>query len=293
MPIPFQCPHCGHRTQVADTYVGQSGPCAGCGATVTIAAAEKPQAGKPKPSSSSASGLYIALTLVLGFLTCGGLGVLALVLPAVGSAKGAAQRMQCSNNLKQIALAMHSYATVHDAFPPAYTVDADGNKLHSWRTLILPYLEQDGLYQQIDLNSAWDSPQNLALAQTVISPYCCPSVKGGDPYRTDYKVIVGPGTMFEGTNQIGFRDVTDGTANTILVVEVAGSSTSWMEPADLDLEQLQPVINGAGAELGSSHPGGMSVVLADGAVKFLANTIDPGLLRSLITRNDGNVVNAF
>src|SRR5262245_46299640 len=68
--------------------------------------------------------------------------LIALLLPATRSARPAARRAQCTNNLKQIALALRSYEQDHKALPPAYTVDESGRPLHSWRTLILPHLEQ-------------------------------------------------------------------------------------------------------------------------------------------------------
>src|SRR4051812_12260530 len=71
-----------------------------------------------------------------------GLGlVAALLLPAVRYSKPAAYRNSCASKLKQIALALHTYADVYHALPPAYTVDAAGKPLHSWRTLILPYMD--------------------------------------------------------------------------------------------------------------------------------------------------------
>ena len=293
MPIPFTCPHCGHATQVADEFIGQSGPCAGCGATVTIGTPQKPSASKIATTRSRSSGLPIVMIVILGFMVCGGLGLVALLLPAVQSAREAARRMQCSNNLKQIALAMHNYHDTYHAFPPAYTVDADGNKLHSWRTLILPFLEQSALYDRIDLNSAWDSPQNRQLSQMLIPTYCCPSSTGANQGHTDYMAIVGPGGVFEGANPIRMADILDGTSNTILVVEVAGSSANWMEPSDLDLATMQMVINGGDGTLGSRHPGGAQVALADGSIRFLSASIDTGLLKLLVLRNDGNPIPAF
>ncbi len=293
MPIRFQCPHCGKVTQVADEYVGQSGPCASCGQTVTIGAPLKPGAVKAPPTASGMSGGMIAMITVLGIFLCAGPVLIALLLPAVQAAREAARRMHCSNNLKQIALAMHNYHDSYGALPPAYTVDEDGNKLHSWRTLILPFIEQSALYEQIDFNTAWDSPQNRHLSQIAIGVYGCPSADGANHARTNYMAIVGPGTVFEGPNQIRFADITDGTSNTILVVEVVGSSTNWMEPTDLDLETMKTVINGGAGEMGSNHPGGVQVAMSDGSVHFLAETINLGVLKSLITRNDGNAVPSF
>ena len=99
---------------------------------------------------------------------CGGI-MAVLLIPAVSSAREAARRMQCSNNLKQIALALHNYHSAYGTLPPAYTIDVDGNRLHSWRTLILPYMEQDALYQQIDFSKPWDDPANAFLAKMDLS----------------------------------------------------------------------------------------------------------------------------
>jgi len=292
MPVPFQCPHCGKVTQGSDEYVGQSGPCASCGATVTITAPQKPGVAKEPSSSSGMSVVAILLIAVFGVFVCAGVAV-ALLLPAVESARGAARRAQCSNNLKQIVLALHNYHDTYKALPPAYTVDADGNKLHSWRTLLLPFLEQDALYNQIDLTTAWDSPANRHLSEIAIPIFCCPAANGANPARTDYMAIVGPGAIFEESNQIRFADIMDGLSNTIMVVEVAGSTTNWMEPNDLDLETMKIAVNGGPGEMGSEHPGGMSVALADGSTRFLADTIDLQLLNALITRSGGEIIPSF
>src|SRR5258708_3361414 len=89
----------------------------------------------PKPGS----GRGVKLVELLAVLSIIGL-LIGLLLPAPRSARPAARRAQCNNNLKQIALALQNYEQAHKALPPAYTVDAEGRPLHSWRTLILPYL---------------------------------------------------------------------------------------------------------------------------------------------------------
>ncbi|MCA9122030.1 MAG: DUF1559 domain-containing protein [Planctomycetaceae bacterium] len=297
MPISFNCPHCGTSTQVADQYAGQSGPCKSCGNTIQIPLAGGYQ-GKSAPApnrSSSSTGtiiIVVALIAVIGAVTVGGV-LVALLLPAVQAAREAARRAQCSNNLKQVALAMHNYHDTYKSFPPAYTVDADGNKLHSWRTLLLPFLEQAALYDQIDLDKPWDAPENQHIVDTVISTYTCPSSPNQMMPYTNYMVIVGPGAVFEGAQPIAIRDITDGTSNTILVVEVEGQQVPWMEPTDLSLEQMQMAINGGLTEPGSNHPGGFQSALADGSIRFIAATIDPNLLRNLITRNDGQPIQSF
>jgi prepilin-type processing-associated H-X9-DG protein len=233
--------------------------------------------------------LVVVLAIaVIGFIGCGGV-LVALLLPAVQAAREAARRTSCSNNLKQIGLAMHNYHDVHKAFPPAYTVDEDGNRLHSWRTLLLPYLEQSALYEQIRLDEPWDSDHNRRFSETVLPLYNCPSNPDGGVY-TSYMVIEGDGALFQGSEPTRIRDITDGTSNTLLVVEVTGTSTPWMEPADLDFDACQMVINSGPTDMGSPHPGGAQAALADGSVRFLSETIDPTDLRSLITRSGGEVV---
>lgn len=72
------------------------------------------------------------------------------------------RRSQCTNNLKQIALAMHNFHATHNNFPPAFSTGKDGKPLLSWRVHILPFLEQDALYKEFHLDEPWDSPQNKA-----------------------------------------------------------------------------------------------------------------------------------
>jgi len=96
----------------------------------------------------------------------------ALLLPSVTRGREAARRTQCKNNLKQIMLALHNYHDEYHAFPPAFTTDCDGNRLHSWRTLILPYLDQQQLYTTIDLSKPWNDPANAEAFKTTVHVYC-------------------------------------------------------------------------------------------------------------------------
>lgn len=288
MPINFTCPHCGAVMSVADQYIGQTGPCTSCGKMVTISGAG------PRPVAAGASGsksavwVIVLLIVGMGFLGCGGI-LVALLLPAVQAAREAARRMQCSNNLKQIALAMHNYHDTYKAFPPAYTVDENGNPLHSWRTLILPFIEQSALYTQIHLNEPWNSEHNRQFSTVVVPVFCCPSEGEMSP-NTCYMAIVGAGTLLEGATPVKIADVTDGTSNTLMVVEVCNSGVPWMSPTDLSLDSMQMKINGGPTEIRSRHPGGANVAMTDGSVRYISNTVPPETLRALITRNDGTAV---
>src|SRR5262249_51846003 len=115
--------------------------------------------------------------------------LIALLLPVTRSAGPAARRSQCVYNLKQIGLALYHYEQAHKALPPAYTVDESGRPLHSWRTLILPYLEQESLYQTIDLAKPWNDPANAKALKTIPSVFRCPEM-AGPQNTTTYLAIV-------------------------------------------------------------------------------------------------------
>jgi prepilin-type processing-associated H-X9-DG protein len=299
MPVQFTCPYCGKQTLVADQFIGQSGPCSGCGQTVTIPGAppkamsvSRP-APAPRRTSGNGSNVGVVLAIVaacfFGLFVCGGV-LLALLLPAVQAAREAARRTQCSNNLKQIALAFHNYHDTYGTFPPAYIPDENGRPMHSWRVLILPFLEQQALYNMYNFDEPWDSPANAMVTSTAIPVFQCPSDPGSGIANTNYMVITGPGTVFEGSQAVSFREIRDGTSNTLLVVEVTGTNTSWAEPVDLDANSLTlPFARGSNSP-GSYHPGGINAAMCDGAVQFLADSIDPTTFRALTTRSGGEVV---
>ena len=161
--------------------------------------AQPPGYGSPTPGGPGNNTVKILLVVgavLMGLmLVCG--GILAVFLwPAVGAARQAAQRMSCSNNLKQIGLAMHDYHSAYKQLPPAYLTNAEGERLHSWRVSLLPFMEQQALYEQIDLSRPWDDPVNQLIAETVIPEFSCPS--NVNPTLTTYMVIDDDSTMFPG-----------------------------------------------------------------------------------------------
>jgi len=240
MPIPFTCPHCGMQTNVADEYAGQSGPCVSCGRTITVPVGPVGVAGSAPPARSRGLGvLVVALAgLAVLFVACGGI-LVALLLPAVGSAREAARRAQCTNNLKQIALAMHNYHNKYQCLPPAYLADKNGKPMHSWRVLLLPYMEEQMLYDQYRFDEPWNGPNNAMLANRMPSVFRCPSdTSAKAATTTNYVVITGPKTVFEGAKSTTFGDIKDGLSNTLLVLEVPGASANWMDPSGTTMEEL-------------------------------------------------------
>jgi type II secretory pathway pseudopilin PulG len=294
MPIPFTCPHCGLETTVADQYAGQTGPCSRCGKPIAIpgtpAAPGAPIYPPPKPASKAPIWIIVLAVALVVALGCGGV-LLGLLLPAVQAAREAAHRAQCQNNLKQIALALLNFEAAHGYFPPAISTDAQEKPMQSWRVAILPYLDQQALYQQYDPTQPWDSPKNRALGNTPMSVFRCPSDPGGTPTSTvtSYVRIIGKDTIGGKPNeQVRPGDITDGSSNTILVVEVTGLNINWEEPRDLTVDEFMDIVAKSATQgQRSPHVGGFQAVMADGSVHFINNSIDPKTLRAALLRNTG------
>jgi hypothetical protein len=203
---------------------------------------------------------------------------------AVGDAREAARRSQCTCNLCQIKLALHNYHEVYKSLPPAYIADASGTPMHSWRVLILPFMEQSALSNQYDFSEPWNGPNNLKLLKSMPSNFACPSRFSNPTNLTSYVAITGPGTMFPGAGSVKFADITDGLSNTLMVVEVANMNIPWTAPWDHDVRTMSFRINDPKRpSISSNHPGGANIVLGDASTRFMHESISRDNLRALIT----------
>ncbi|GIW93355.1 MAG: hypothetical protein KatS3mg110_1396 [Pirellulaceae bacterium] len=207
-----------------------------------------------------------------------------LLLPAVQSAREAARRMQCANNLKRIGLAMHMYHDQHRRLPAMASRDSQGRPLLSWRVHLLPYLDQLELYQQFRLDEPWDSDHNRQLIARMPDVYRCPSAPV-PPHMTVYQVPVAPGTMFGNPAGTTFAEVVDGTSNTLMIVERApAKAVIWTKPEDWEVDFNNPL-----EELIGDHPRGFNACFADGSVRFIEQQTAQ-LLRAWLTIAGGEVV---
>ncbi len=287
--------------------------------------------------------------------------LVAILLPAVQQAREAARKSQCQNNLKQIAVAMHNYHETLGVFPigvqhthpPASGSMALANGTGwAWGAYILPYMDQIGLYNKLNVGDPMDLNNTTVLAnvRSVIPGYRCPSDPHRNPAINDATTVrYGSGSfvsiglsnyvaihgamdnncpdvanldtrgIFYVNSNINLRDVLDGASNTWMASERdtvqpaprpgitverhfgafwAGTSAPRCADNNYDLYKVfgyvvptYGEINGSAArgdrrELASQHTGGIQVVCADGAVRFVSQNINLALAQHLCRRDD-------
>jgi hypothetical protein len=214
----------------------------------------------------------------------------ALIGTPIRSAREVGRRSRCVNNLKHVALAMHNYHSVNKSFPPAFSTDAEGRPLLSWRVHLLPFMEAKSLYDEFHLHEPWDSPHNAALIPRMPEVFRCPSAGPVEEGMTTYLTPRGEGTIFPGSQGVTLKEITDGTSNTILVVDAEDElAVSWTRPQDWEVgEGGEPDVG----ELLGNHRGGFEAVFADGSARYLRETISPETIKKLLTRAGGEVISS-
>jgi beta-lactamase regulating signal transducer with metallopeptidase domain len=207
---------------------------------------------------------------------------LAVFAPAISAAHAAAKRAESMNNLKQIGLAFHNYHDTYKHFPGASAVPEGKQHPVSWRVALLPFIEQHQLYEQYNFEEPWDSENNRKLIAKMPSVYRHPTAPANST-SPSYFVLTGPDTVFRNDTP-QFRDIHDGTSNTILAVE-AQQDTPWTKPEDIPFNKDKAI-----PEFGGYNPNVFNAVFADGAVKPISDEIDEATLRLLIMSQDGQPV---
>ena len=214
-------------------------------------------------------------------------GLFRLLLPLIQDAFQAALRSKDANNLKDLGIALHTYHDAHKHFPAAASTDRQKRPLLSWRIALLPYVGEHKLYKEFHLNEPWDSEHNKKLIERMPKVFVsAASPRLAATGKTAYLGPVGPATFFPGTQPIRIGDVTDGTSNTIMLVEADDKhAVVWTKPEDLNVDLTNPA-------RGLRRRGGKTflVLLADGSVHSLPANISKTTLRSLFTINGGEVL---
>jgi hypothetical protein len=216
-----------------------------------------------------------------------GVGFCGHVISKIQQAREAAREASCRGRFCSLTLALYNYESKYGSLPPAYVADAEGKPMHSWRVLILPFIDGVETYNQYRFDEPWDGPHNSQLAKNYPNNcFRCPS--GPDPDHsifTNYVVIVGPDTAFPGNTATKFNQFQDGIENTILIAEINNSNIHWMEPRDLTAERMSFRINDPKQpSISSPHPRGPGVSFGGSCSGFRLNpSIPPETIKAMTT----------
>jgi hypothetical protein len=210
---------------------------------------------------------------------------------AIQEARNAAIACSCQSRLNQLQFALTNYHEVHGHYPPAYIADKDGKPMHSWRVLILPFMEYEALYKEYDFNEPWNGPHNSKLADKMPESFHMPS-EPSSTCMTNIVAITGPGTAFPGPRSTRKEEFTDGLDKTILLAEITDSNINWLEPRDLNVEEMSFVANDRSKpSISSSRQKGPYVVFADSIhTHWISPSLSPETLKALTTISGGEPI---
>jgi len=235
------------------------------------------------------------------------MGVLiSLLLVGVNGAREAARRMQCSNHMRQQVLGLHNFHSRHDRFPLGNNTHS--NTYRSWQVAILPELEQTAIAELFDDDQTWDGTTNELISRTVVPTFRCPSSVYDFEGDTDYAGIIGSalagaaaihgfdlnnGVLIESTNRrsypVSITEIFDGSSQTICIAEVVDRTPEqhglWADGRSCISHDNGGINIDNADEIFSLHPGGAHVGLADGAIRFVTQSIDARLIGGLCSRN--------
>jgi hypothetical protein len=234
--------------------------------------------------------LFFVMGAFFGFATSG---------PRIGAAQpgpglfdldeltpAAAQRAKSINNLKQIGLAMHNHLDTHRHFPVVDGAGTDGKPRLSWRVHLLPFLEEQALFQQFRLDEPWNSEHNKQLIDKMPAVYRTPGSTLNAKNMTNYVAIKGDNAMFPAGKKIGPADILDGFSNTAMVLEVSDEqAVLWTKPDDFEPDKDAPLKGVIGL-----RDGKFLVLFADGSVRTLPATTSKEAVQAMFTRNGGETV---
>lgn len=195
--------------------------------------------------------------------------------------------------LNQIILALHNYHDAYGSFPPAYVADEQGKPMHSWRVLILPYLDGQELYDEYDFSEPWNGPHNSRLLDRDPGVFLCLHDRQRKPGWTNILAITGAGTAFPGTSATRLAEFQDGPENSILIVEIADQRAPWLAPIDLSMEEAVRDWNGPqDAAIGCVPWRRPYVACADRITAFsLGRDLPASSLKALMTISGGEPIN--
>ena len=214
-----------------------------------------------------------------------------MLLPAVQQVRGAARRTTSINNIRQLILSCHNFESAYQSLPAAYSKDEDGKPLLSWRVHLLPFLEEAELYEQFHLDEPWDSPHNKSLIEKMPEVFSNPNHLY-EPGKTSYLGVAGKAGIFAPPSKaskspvdgVNFRDIADGTANTILILETnQENSVTWTKPDDINADEVKDILAICQGQLPA---GQINVGFADGSCRTIGAPENKEILK-MLTKDGG------
>lgn len=216
-------------------------------------------------------------------LIAAGLGY-GVLWPAVQAARDAA-RTACSQcHLKQMVLALHNYHDNEGAFPPVYLADEEGRPMHSWRVLILPYIEQCVLYDRYDFNRPWNDPHNLQLAGEMPSTFRSGfSEEEWAQGLTPYLAITGPDTALRESTGRTLSELGGEVKHKLAVLEYYSQPVLWTELVDITPQRILAEYS----QIMDNRQKGINVMVMDGPITFVPADAPPEDLEAGFYVGDG------
>ena len=203
------------------------------------------------------------------------------------------RRNQSKNNLKQIGLAVHNSHDVYLSFPSYGFNPAKHPYPESWETKMLPFMEQGNLYNTIDFTVPWDHQKNKMYFETIVPAYINPAIPKKSAETDHYALshYSSNALLFARSEKFGFRNIEDGTANTIMGGEISDNLPAWGKPGNW----RDPRIGLKNPKKGFHGPyhTGTQFLMADGTVRTIPDDIDPKILKALSTPNGGEDVSPY
>jgi hypothetical protein len=191
------------------------------------------------------------------------------------------------DKLKRVGLAFHHYHDSFRRFPYGDPHLVDGKPMLSWRVHLLPFLNQNELYNQFKLDEPWDGPHNKKLLAKMPDIYQFEGIS--QPGYTTLMTYTGNGALFDGGQGPRMRDITDGSSNVLLAVKAGpDKAVPWTQPVDLPFVPANPL-----SALGQPTHDRYPCILADGSVRSIPAHISPQTLSLLIQHKDGQVMPVF
>ena len=194
-----------------------------------------------------------------------------------------ARRAVSKSNLKQMGLALAFYHEENQTFPPGATVAPNGTPQHSWQTSLLPFMDQSGLFEQINFEKPWNDPVNQQHFQQIVRSYVVPwSEEKSSPEGYALSHYVGNELLLKQNQGMKLSQITDGASNTIMAVDRGNDFKAWGDPTNL--ARPADII---GPDKKTLLPGGNLILFSDGRVQFVSNKIDSQILKDLSTPDGG------